>query len=129
MTQPAEIPDKKTNPTDIERYYELVAKIKQLEDEKKVMNKVIKSYFNNTPGIYKVNGYKVNIYEQDRSKVDQDMLVEILKKKGLNDCLKVVVIPDEDKVEEALYCGRLTQQELEPCLQVRKSLSLLITKD
>ena len=120
--------DIKANEVDLEQYWILSKRLKEIENEKNVLNKVIKSYFDNKPGVYQIGNYVANIYEQDRSKMDEEKLVKLLKSKGLHDCLKLVISFEEDKVEEALYKGQLTPEELSECIVPNKVLSLLVKK-
>lgn len=128
MAEAQEKLDRMANEEDLARYVELGAEIKALQDERNILNKVIKTFFRNEPGKYQIGDYVANLYEQDKSKMDEERLVELLKSKGLHDCLKVVMTYDEAKVEEALYKGQLTKEELDSCIITIKPLALLVKK-
>lgn len=110
-------------------YCEITARIKSLEKRKEKLNKEIKSAFGNKPTVYELGGYVAKAYEQDRSTMDEEATIKLLREKELFDCIQTKEILNETAVEEAIYNGRITQAELDSCVIPNRILALVIKKE
>lgn len=70
------------------------------------------------------DGYKLIITEQDKSTVDDEKLVKLLKKKKLKAAIIKVEKPDHAAVEMLVSSGEITPQELAFC-QIPKFVKVL----
>lgn len=111
-----------------ERYYNLNELKSSTEKELKPINKEIKDLMEsiNLEKMETTNGFKIEIGTQNRSKVNEDKLVQLLKMKGFTDAIKTVEVPDEQIVERLVYTGELTADEYSTCIdkQIVKTLKI-----
>lgn len=116
------------NPNKPAWYYRL-SKIKgQCEKLLKPMNE----FFKNDMAVAKLDkkvedGYELIITEQDKSYIDSDKLVALLKKKKLRSAIKKVEVPDEDAVKVLVRNGEISVEEYQMC-QVPKFTKVLNVK-
>lgn len=93
-------------------YYDLKEESDKVTKALKPINEQIKSFMSEQAqsDIQFNNGLKVIIGTQNRSQVDKDKLVALLKAQGLTQAIKTVEIPDELEVERMVYSGILPQE-------------------
>lgn len=94
----------------VKRYYELNEKLKELQEERDLLNKQIKNQMlesNISKAI--VGKYLLEIGTQDRSKYD-DSIVAYLKEIGMTDL--IVETYDEKKLKERCKSGKLSNEKL-----------------
>lgn len=101
------------------RYFKLDKNIKELDKPYKELNKVIKTDISKdvNDGESKkvlVQNIEVNYQSQERVSINQEKLLELLKTRGLTKAIKTVEIPDATEVEQLIYDGVLTPEELAP---------------
>ena len=94
-------------------YYTLKEEADKVNKELKPINEQIKNYMTsqNQESMLFDSGFKIVIGTQNRSQVDQDKLVQILKANHLEDAIKLVEVPDELAVEKLVYLGLLPKEE------------------
>ena len=61
-----------------------------------------------------------------KTKLDEESMVDICKKKGLSDCLKVVTTLDYDALDKAISTGDITQEEIENNVKVTTTYAVLV---
>ena len=95
----------------VERYYELNQKLKQLQEERDLLNQEIKKFLIQS-NIKKaqVGGYLVELKVQDRSRYEHGV-TEYLKAVGLNEL--VIETYNEKQLKKQLKEGKLDSTELE----------------
>lgn len=60
--------------------------------------------------------YELILGTQDKSKVDNDKLVALLKEKKLTKAIKKIEMPDEAMVEKLVNEGKITPEEFKECV-------------
>jgi hypothetical protein len=77
-----------------------------------------------------LDGLQVKTSNQDRSKFNTLRAVGYFKSKGLNQYIKVVEIPDEEAIEEAIDARILNLREIQKnCIDVQIIPTLKVVKD
>lgn len=101
----------------ISEYFELNKQKLELDKRLKELNKELKDTMlaNNQDTIID-DGYKVELRNQDRSKMNDEKLVNFLVSKGLQSALTTKIVPNEEEVERLTYEGVIAPVELEQCI-------------
>lgn len=73
------------------------------------------------------DGYRFERVVQNRKNMDEAGVLESLKEKGLNQCIKTVEAVDEDKVLEAIEAGDYPAEELQKYLTIKEIVMLKMT--
>lgn len=113
-----------------EVYYELNETKNRVTKELKPINEEIKSSLAEI-GLNKLdtdNGYRIEIGTQNRSTVDEEKLVALLKLKGFNEAVKTIEVPDEALVERLVFSGELSSEEYSACINQKIISALKIKK-
>ena len=113
-----------------EVYYELNETKNRVTKELKPINEEIKSSLAEV-GLSKLdteNGYRIEIGTQNRSTVDEEKLVALLKLKGFNEAIKTIEVPDEALVERLVFSGELSPEEYSACINQKIINTLTIKK-
>lgn len=74
-------------------------------------------------------GYTATRNVQERTSMDSDTLLKILKDRKLTKAIKVVEMPDEQVVEDLMASGELTTEDISPAVRVKEVVVLKIKKD
>lgn len=112
------------------KYYELNETKNRVTKELKPLNEEIKSSLKEI-GLTKMdteNGYRVEIGTQNRSTVDSEKLVALLKLKGFDHAIQTIEIPDESIVERLVFSGELSAEEYSACINQKIVSTLKIKK-
>lgn len=75
--------------------------------------------------------YRVNYYVQKRESMNEDRALEILKKAGINRCVKTLEVLDSDELEKMLYNGEIPANvinELNTCRTVKEVPALKVSR-
>ena len=72
-------------------------------------------------------GYRFERIVQNRKKIDEPKLLEILHAKNLTYCIQTVEAVDEEATLQAVEAGELAQEELAECLAVTEIVTLKLT--
>lgn len=113
-----------------EVYYELNETKNRVTKELKPINEEIKSSLAEV-GLNKLdtdNGYRIEIGTQNRSTVDEEKLVALLKLRGFNEAVKTIEVPDEALVERLVFSGELSPEEYSTCINQKIINTLKIKK-
>ncbi len=95
----------------VNRYYEVNEQLKQLQNERDLLNQVIKGHMlENSISKATVGRYLVQIKTQDRSKYD-DSIIGYLKKVKMNDL--IIESFDETKLKDRIKAGKLDSLKLQ----------------
>lgn len=113
----------------LSEYYRLNSQIKELNDAKNRLNKEFKDMLGNTPGQLQAGGFIAKLYAQDKSRMNEEKTLELLRNKDLTDCIKIKETIDEEALEAALYRGEVSQQELDNCVDVNIVLALTVKRE
>jgi hypothetical protein len=84
------------------------------------------------PAEYENNKLLARFSVQDRSKLDPDKTVEYLKGKGLQNCIIMKEVPDEQAIEKAIFDGKITPRDFKVnCIneQIVVALTVGVVKD
>jgi hypothetical protein len=101
--------------SELDKIIEMYTELKEECDKKgKVLNKLnteIKSLLSTTEK-YENDNYVVSCKKQERTSIDTDKIIPILKEKNLSHCIKLVENVDENNLKEALFNGLISQKDL-----------------
>jgi hypothetical protein len=78
-----------------------------------------------------VSGIKAKYITSKKENMDEDMLLTILKKNGLDNCVKTIEVVDMDALENAIYHNEVPNSVLKKMDACRKTViieSLRVTK-
>jgi len=102
------------------KYHELNKKKKEIDSEMDYLKKIFHTYFDNFVGENKKGeiidqGIKLQRQIRKTEKYNEALTIQILEQLNLNDLIKVVKKPDDDKINAALQLGLLTENDLSDC--------------
>ena len=120
-----------TTPTrcSVQFYYELTQEKSQLEKKIKPYNEAFKKFMaKGNMKEFEENGYKLLLTEQDRSTMNDDRLVALLKAKGLTGAIAIKEVPVAEEVEQAVFEGLITPEEFASCMDTKKATVLNVKK-
>lgn len=118
----------------VKRYYENNANLKSL---KKVVEKdsdTIKSFLLNNDNedsekiAYSVDGINANITKIIKNTMDEEPLIEYLKKLNIPGVLKTKIIIDEEALEDAIYHNMIDATHLKPFMHESISYRLTVNR-
>ena len=103
------------------RYNELTKKKKEIENEMNTLKEIFHTYFDmqigeNKKGELIDNGIKLQRQIRKTEKYQDEKTVEKLEGLNMNDLIKIVKKPDEEKINAAINLGFLNEDELKECL-------------
>lgn len=110
----------------LETYYTLEQELKTLQRERDLLNLKIKERLKHIPGLYEEGDYQARLSVQNRSTLNEAMVIEVLKTKNLKECIKLVPTVDREMLELAFYEGKITQKELEHCIDTKYVYTLRV---
>lgn len=90
---------------------------KNAQKLEKKLNKVIKSAIVDA-GLEEVDvhGAQFKVTYQDRSKMNEEKLLQLLESKGLVEAIKVKKVPDADMIPDLISKGLIKETELAECI-------------
>lgn len=102
------------------KYHELNKKKKEIDSEMDYLKKIFHTYFDNFVGENKKGeiidqGIKLQRQIRKTEKYNEALTIQVLEQLNLNDLIKVVKKPDDDKINAALQLGLLTENDLSDC--------------
>ena len=102
------------------KYHELNKKKKEIDSEMDYLKKIFHTYFDNFVGENKKGeiidqGMKLQTQIRKTEKYNEALTIQVLEQLNLNDLIKVVKKPDDDKINAALQLGLLTENDLSDC--------------
>ncbi|MTW85994.1 hypothetical protein F3157_10030 [Virgibacillus dakarensis] len=102
------------------KYYDLNKKKKEIEQEMNQLKNLFHTYFDqqvgsDEKGEIKDGGYKLQRQIRKKEKFNDEITVNRLEELKLNDLIKVVKIPDKEKISSAISLGLLDENDLEGC--------------
>lgn len=118
----------------VKRYYENNANLKSL---KKVVEKdsdTIKTFLLNNDNedsekiAYSVDGINANITKITKNTMDEEPLIEYLKKLNIPGILKTKIIIDEEALEDAIYHNMIDATQLKPFMHESISYRLTVNR-
>ena len=108
---------------------------KTLDELKKVCdndNKKIKAMMvEGKHSDFKSEHYVANYYESERTSFNSEKALAILKRAGINQCVKTIEVLDEDAFESMLYNGEIPTEilpDLNSCREVKKVPTLKVSE-
>lgn len=114
----------------LKNYYELNKKKKEMEQEMKKLKEIFHAYFNdqvgtNQKGQLTNDGFKVQRQIRKSEKYNDDT-VSILEELNMNELIKVVKKPDDEKIKAAINLGLLDEAQLADCKNVTFSAAISV---
>lgn len=116
---------------DVLHYCRLQQELKSLKDEEEALKKRLTEYMiENNIATQEVEGFKLTRRYSERTKVDSDKLLAIVRSWGSvsDELIKTAEYVDGDKLESAVYQGKIDREkvmELDKCRTVTAIHSLL----
>ena len=98
------------------------------EEEKSQIKDIMKE---NELTDFAVSGVKVKYVESRKEELDEDKLLEILKKNGLTNCVKTVEVVDMDALENAIYHREVPNsvlKKMDSCKTTKVTVALRVSK-
>lgn len=125
--------DTKTIGKYVQEYDELSKKIKLLDERKKSLGDIIKSFAseNGTKddkgSFYCSNDYFTFGSQCKKSvSLNEEKAKELIKSKGFDECLKTVITVDEEALEKRCSTGDITPKELENITNVKTTYAVTV---
>lgn len=81
---------------------------------------------------FQSGGYTAKYSVQDRVSMNEDRLLEVLKKAGITNVIKTREYVDSDLLEKALYNNEISEEiqlQIAECNEVKQVATLRVTKD
>ena len=79
---------------------------------------------------FESDNYVAKYYESERTSFDSEKALAILKRAGINQCVKTIEVLDEDVLESMLYNDEIPKEilpELNDCTEVKKVPTLKVS--
>ncbi|WP_099363389.1 hypothetical protein [Fredinandcohnia onubensis] len=117
----------------ISKYFTLSEKAKEIEKELKEMKKVINVYFDETVGKQEkgesiVGDYKIQRQIRTSESYHDEKMVKKLEELNLEDCIRVIKQPDQQKIDAAITLGLLGQTDIEDCIVKKTTNAITVRK-
>lgn len=117
----------------LSQFYELKQKKKEIDDEISRLRGEILTYINHTSGEMadakiEMGPYVVHRKIRKQEKFDREKTVAKLKALGLEECIKTIEEPDEEKLKSALSLKFISLDDLEGCVHYKMTPYLSIEK-
>lgn len=104
----------------VERYVDLDTEAKSIKKEMEPMNKSIKEHMkSNDLKTFESGKVKVMYSVQEKTNMNSAKLILTLKKLGLKEAIKKIEIPDDAKIQELIYEGRLAPSDIGHCVETK----------
>lgn len=105
---------------DLHEYYTLHEKKKEIEKKMKVYNQKFQFYFDKTIGENQkgeviVGNFKLQRQIRKTLYYDNEKTVQRLEELNLHDCIQVVKMPDQKKIESAITLGIIHDEQINDC--------------
>ena len=115
----------------IEKYYALSKKKKEIESEMNQLKDFFHTYFDtqygeHTKGELTFGKYKLQRQIRKTEKYQEEVTVSRLEGLNMNDLIKIVKKPDEEKIKAAIHLGLIKEEDLQGCkiISFNKALSV-----
>ncbi len=98
------------------------------DDEKAKIKKIMHE---NELTDYVVDDLKAKYYSSVSESFDEEMLLEVLKKNGITNCIKTVEVVDMEALENAIYHHEISNgalKEMDKCRTTKTTYALKISK-
>lgn len=116
----------------IARFHELTEKKKEVEEELNYLKRQFHQYFDDQVGVNRKGEITEGAYKLQRQirksvKFDEKTTVEKLEALQLNDLIKVIKKPDDEKIRAAMELGLVPKEQIEDC-QITSFTKALVVK-
>lgn len=113
--------------SDLELYYSLNEESKNVKKKlDAIKSKIKKVMIDNSIDTLEDGEYSVVITDSKRKDVDEDMLVDVLNKRGLFNAIQVTRVPIESQVMMCISKGLLPSDEYEACVSIITTKNMTI---
>lgn len=117
----------------LSQFYELRQAKKEIDDEINRIRKLIITYFDelkgeNVEAEAQFGNYVVQRKIRKQEKWDREKTVERLKELGLNECIRMIEEPDEEKLNSAISLKFVDEKDLTGCLKSKYTPYISIEK-
>ena len=105
----------------------LDAEMKALKKELEPIKTIVKNYMGeNGMELFDDGEVTAKYQVQERKSMNEELLIEKLKGLGLEDGIDLIEKPNEAKVEEMIYDGRLNPSILDECISRKEIIKLTV---
>ncbi|MFA8438053.1 hypothetical protein [Pueribacillus sp. YX66] len=118
---------------DLERYFKLSERKKEIEKKMKELNQSFHLYFDETAGenqkgeIY-IGQYKLQRQIRKSNYFDDAKTVKRLEELNLHDCIQVIKKPDQKKIESAITLGIIEEEQINDCKHFKNTKAIIVKK-
>jgi hypothetical protein len=117
----------------IQRYYELNQQLKEIEFELAGLKKRFHSFFDatvgrNNKGETSLGRYVLQRQIRESVHYHEEHTVRLLEELNLQDCIKIIKVPDEEKIYAAVTLGLIDATKLEPCKNRKVTQAIVVKK-
>lgn len=110
----------------IKKYFPINTRRKEIAKEEEELKKTIKSYMK-VGEKFTAGDLSCEIQRQDKSYLDKEQVVEMLKSRGFTHAIKTVEVPDSDELERLIASGQIEPHQLQECM-IEKIVGVLKVK-
>lgn len=118
----------------IKKYYDLTREKKEIEQEMNHLKKLFHTYFDGEAGVQSKgelthNGFKLQRQIRKSEKFNTDVTLARLEELNMNDLIKVVKKPDDEKINAAVSLGLLREEDLQDCRVTNYSSAITVKEE
>ncbi|OZU88307.1 hypothetical protein CIL03_11675 [Virgibacillus indicus] len=115
----------------LRKYYDLNRRKKEIEQEMNHLKKLFHTYFDSeagpqTKGEFTHNGFKLQRQIRKSEKFNTDVTIARLDELNMNELIKIVRKPDDEKINAAVSLGLLKEEDLEDCRVTNYSAAITV---
>lgn len=111
----------------VKTYYDVDTRHKELGKQRTKLNNIIKNHLAETgEETVEVDNLVVKRGVQERTSMDKDKAVEILKSMGMSQAIKTVEVPDEEALDNLIFSGDIQPADLAPAITVKEVVTLSV---
>lgn len=104
----------------VKRFAQLDSIIKKADKEAKPLKESIKTQLKSENlNKFEVDGVTVTLSTQERTSMNEDLLVKKLQDLGLTQALSTKIVPNEAVIQQLIFDGILPAEELQKCVTVK----------
>ena len=96
------------------------------DKEAKLVKEVKDEMMSTGVEVERVGNIKVTCQEVVKTSFDEDILVELVKELGYNECIETKEVVNEDKLQELIYKGFINIEAIQPAVKESKTYRLSV---
>lgn len=118
---------------DLDRYYKLSERKKEIEKKMKELNQTFHLYFDETAGENQkgevhIGQFKLQRQIRKSNYFDNEKTVKRLEELNLHDCIQIIKKPDQKKIESAITLGIIEDEQINDCRLSKNTKAIIVKK-